>query len=85
MNNTGLAASFFFFFFPIREQNTFNNLQQKDDLNTSLAWDQYWAWDQNRKPSNRDVDSATDLAFSCLIKATEHLSWKTVIPIKVSF
>lgn len=33
----------------------------------------------------RDVDSATDLAFSCLIKATEHLSWKTVIPIKVSF
>lgn len=33
----------------------------------------------------RDVDSATDLAFSCLIKATEHSSWKTVIPIKVSF
>lgn len=33
----------------------------------------------------RDVDSATDLAFSCLIKATEHSSWKTVVPIKVSF
>lgn len=33
----------------------------------------------------RDVDSATDLAFSCLIKATERSSWKTVISIKVSF
>lgn len=33
----------------------------------------------------RDVDSATDLAFSCLIKATEHSSWKPVIPIKVPF
>lgn len=33
----------------------------------------------------RDVDSATDLAFSCLIKATEHSSWKAVIPTEVPF